>query len=477
MPDEQIRFEQHIGDLPERVFFANEEPLLETGEYVLVVLHRALRTEDNPVIEAACAHAAVLGVGVAVFCELDEAVAYASDRLFYFALGAFRELAIALSEKNIPCVQTIQRKTDKTDRLETLASRAIAIYTDEDHTHWDSAKLNRLLAIATQAVFFVDASRLVPVRVLPDKGISTTPAFRKTHGTLRDRYMAFRQEVTEAAIGFDLTANPVPIPTEEKNFGKCSDDELRSLVASLNINHSIPISEDHPPTQAEAQKRIETLKEHILARYKWIRNNPALEYSTSELSPYLHFGMVSPHQLLAEIESADVPKTYTWKFRDEFLTWREWSHYLAFHQPNLHDFDSLPNSAKKTLREHASDPRPELTDREDIINGNTPDATWNAAQREWLNTGWLHNNLRMYWAKQILRFTPKPETAWEMACYINDYISLDGRDPATYASMQWAFGKAKPGYSEKAIYGWVAPKSDRAILKRKGMKEWIEARQ
>ena len=101
----------------------------------------------------------------------------------------------------------------------------------------------------------------------------------------------------------------------------------------------------------------------------------------------------------------------------------------------------------------------------------------NAAQKEWLRTGWLHNNLRMYWAKQILRFTPTPEDAWELACYINDTLSLDGRDPATYASMRWAFGDAKPGYSEKEIYGWVAPKSDRAILKRTGMKDWIAERQ
>ncbi|PJF37754.1 MAG: DNA photolyase, partial [Phototrophicales bacterium] len=108
--------------------------------------------------------------------------------------------------------------------------------------------------------------------------------------------------------------------------------------------------------------------------------------------------------------------------------------------------------------------------------GNTPDRTWNAAQKEWRNCGWLHNNLRMYWAKQILRFTETPQQAWDLACYLNDHISLDGRDPATYASMQWAFGNAKLGYSEKEIYGWVAPKSDRTLLKRKGMKEWIQAR-
>lgn len=208
----------------------------------------------------------------------------------------------------------------------------------------------------------------------------------------------------------------------------------------------------------------------------WIRNNAALEHSTSQRSPYLHFGMISSHQVLAAIEASEVPKTYTWKFRDEFLTWREWSHYQAYYVPNLHEYEALPDKAKETLADHADDPRPEQLSKDDILQGRTGDDPWNAAQKEWLTTGWLHNNLRMYWAKQVLRFTQTPNAAWEMACYINDYISLDGRDPATYASMQWAFGNAKKGYSEKAIYGWVAPKSDRAILKRDGMAEWIAQR-
>ena len=187
--------------------------------------------------------------------------------------------------------------------------------------------------------------------------------------------------------------------------------------------------------------------------------------------------MLGPHQVLNEIESSNIPKKYTWKFRDEFLTWREWSHYQAFHQPNLHEYDSLPDKAKQTLSEHKDDERPELRTFAEIMSSNTSDRTWNALQKEWLNTGWLHNNLRMYWAKQILRFTKTSQEAWNTACYINDRISLDGRDPATYASMRWAFGDGKPGYSEKPIYGWVATKSDRAMLKREGMKEWIQSRQ
>ena len=463
-----VEFVQTAGDLPDRVVVANDKSVLESGSYVLVVLNRALRGEDNPVVDAALCHAEALDLPVVAYSELDEQVGWASERLFYFALGAFRECAIALQKRNIRCVQTIRREGD--DVLGAIASEAAAIYTDEDYTHWDRARLDGLLAIANQAVFFVDASRLVPIRKLPE-GVKTTPAFRKVHGGLRDRYAELRKEVPE----MKGKQTKVMLPTEH-NFADYSDVELRERVAKCDVNREIAISEEHPPTQAEIGKRIEILQEKILSRYKWIRNNAALEYSTSQLSPYMHFGMLSPHQLLWAIEVADVPKTYTWKFRDEFLTWREWSHYQAYYVPNLHEYEALPEKAKKTLEEHADDDRPELLSDDEILAGRSPDNTWNAAQREWMATGWLHNNLRMYWSKQILRFTKTPQSAWKMACYINDYISLDGRDPATYASMQWAFGNAKKGYSEKPIYGWVAPKSDRAILKRKGMAEWIEER-
>ena len=459
------------SDLPDRTTKANDRHILSNGAYVLVILNRALRGEDNPVIDAASVRAVELNLPLIVYSELDTTIEYASQRLCYFILGAFKELAISLSKRNISCVQTVKTEEDEA-RLRSLASKAAAIYTDEDYTHWDRARIQQIIDVATVAVFSVDASRLIPTRRLP-QNLKTTPEFRKAHGKLRDDYLDLRLKTNQKKLKGKITAKDLPI---EHNFAQYDDAATAELVKQLDINQKFEISKEHPPTQAEITKRIATLKSEILAKYKWIRNNPALEYSTSQLSPYLHFGMVSPHRILAEIESTEIPKSYTYKFRDEFLTWREWFHYRAFYTPNLHEYDSLPDEAKQTLLDHADDPRPDLCSFEDILQGNTSDRTWNAAQREWLNTGWLHNNLRMYWAKQILRFTKTPQEAWQIACYLNDNMSLDGRDPATYASIQWAFGDGKPGYSEKLIYGKVAPKSDRAILKREGMKKWIEIR-
>ena len=462
---------REIGDLPDRIFRANERSPLASGAYILVILNRALRGEDNPVIDAALIHGDRLNLDVVVYSELDTTAFHACDRLCYFVLGAFRELAQNLAEKEIKCVQVL--KADDEDLLPTLASEAAVIYTDEDYTYSDRQKLERILKLATQTVYFVDASRIVPTRQLP-KDLKTTPEFRKAHGKLRQQYIALRQEVHKSKIA--RVENKVTLPNEH-NFAGYSDAALIELIEDCDIDHNIKISQEHPPSQAEITARIDTLKTKILEKYKWNRNNAALKTSTSKLSPYLHYGMLSPHRVLNEIESSNIPKSYTYKFRDEFLTWREWSHYQAFHLPNIHEYDSLPDKAKQTLEEHKDDERPELKTFEEIMSGNTSDRTWNALQKEWLNTGWLHNNLRMYWAKQILRFTKTPQEAWNRACYINDRISLDGRDPATYASMRWAFGDGKPGYSEKPIYGWVATKSDRTMLKREGMKEWIESRQ
>ncbi|MEX7265615.1 hypothetical protein AB2D17_32555, partial [Pseudomonas aeruginosa] len=89
----------------------------------------------------------------------------------------------------------------------------------------------------------------------------------------------------------------------------------------------------------------------------------------------------------------------------------------------------------------------------DLLNGTTRDETWNACQRQFLVDGWMHNNLRMYWAKRIIALTPDPETAWATACYLNDRLSLDGRDPSTYGNIAASFGAGSPGRDGPPIYG------------------------
>ena len=227
-----------------------------------------------------------------------------------------------------------------------------------------------------------------------------------------------------------------------------------------------------PPSRAEVAKRLDRLQTEVLPAYAGARNNPARAEGASTLSPYLHFGVLGPREMVAAVMSADVPEKARAKFLDELLTWREWFHYKARTLRVPESYDRVPAWARRELAEHASDARPELETLRALLHGETRDEAWNACQKQYLLDGWMHNNLRMYWAKRIIAMTSSPEAGWATACYLNDRLSLDGRDPSTYGNLAWAFGDAAPGYGRKPIYGLVSTRTDSTIRKRTG-DDWI----
>jgi len=105
---------------------------------------------------------------------------------------------------------------------------------------------------------------------------------------------------------------------------------------------------------------------------------------------------------------------------------------------------------------------------EALTLGQTANETWNACKKQFLLDGWMHNNLRMYWSKRIIAMMPPPEAGWATACYLNDPLSLDDRDPSAYGNIAWAFGDGAPGHGRKPIFGSVSGRSDGAIRKRTG---------
>jgi len=207
--------------------------------------------------------------------------------------------------------------------------------------------------------------------------------------------------------------------------------------------------------------------------YAEARNDASRPEGASTLSPYLHFGVVGPREVMKAIKSADIPAQQANKFTDELLTWREWFYYKARTMRVPESYARIPNWARLQLEEHASDMRPELETLDALVHGETADETWNACQKQYLIDGWMHNNLRMYWAKRIIAMTPNPRIGWATACYLNDRLSLDGRDPSTYGNLAWAWGDAAPGYGKKPIYGLVLDRTDRSIRQKPGGAEWI----
>jgi len=211
-----------------------------------------------------------------------------------------------------------------------------------------------------------------------------------------------------------------------------------------------------------------------LPGYGKSRNHPEID-ATSRLSPYLHFGHISPLTVALAVQKADAPKADREPFINELLIWRELAINLVTFNPNYDSCECGENWAHKTLAEHAKDKRPVVYNERELEKAETHDPLWNAAQMQMVNTGWMHNYMRMYWGKKILEWTPRPAQAHAIAVRLNDKYELDGRDPKGYACVAWAVvGKFDRPWFERPIFGTIRYMSLASTGKKFDSKKYIE---
>jgi deoxyribodipyrimidine photo-lyase len=441
----------------------NDRQVADGGRYVLCWLQQALRARDNPVIDAAVRLGNALGLPVLVYHGVREDYPNASDRLHRFILGASVDLAIGCRERGLACVQHV----DRADRREKglvyrLGSDAAALVLEDQPTFVARWQAERVAARTAVPVYAVNAACLVPPAVLGD-GIGGRSGFLRRHEPERETWGDADDEAADVApFGDTLPFAP----------DRLDDLDLDALVSGMAIDHSVPASPAFPAGRAAAKERLLRLTRDVLPGYATARNDATQREGASGLSPYLHFGVLGPREVMRAVADAQAGARHKIKFADELLGWREWFHYQARSLTAPERYDRVAGWARTTLAEHADDPRPDVESLETMLRGETRDETWNACQRQFLRFGWMHNNLRMYWAKRIIAMTPDPETAWVTACYLNDRLSLDGRDPSTYGNIAAMFAGA-PGDRERPIYGRVATRGDGSTRRRDGGDAWL----
>jgi deoxyribodipyrimidine photo-lyase len=219
-----------------------------------------------------------------------------------------------------------------------------------------------------------------------------------------------------------------------------------------------------------ALKRLGEFLRHDLKSYEGARNHPELR-GTSRLSPYLHFGHIGPLTVALAVEEAVKQGKATPAAQDRFLEqligWRELSVLFVRHEPNYDNWECAAPWARKTLLEHAGDARPYRYTLKQLECGETHDELWNAAQREMVQTGWMHGYMRMYWAKKILEWAPEPATAFEWAVTLNDRYELDGRDPNGYAGIAWSIvGRHDRPWFNRPVFGLVRPMTGASMARK-----------
>lgn len=459
---------------PLRIHRKNEAPVHPAGEYVLywMIAHRRLRW--NFALDRALSRARGLGKPLLIFEALRADYPWASDRLHAFVLDGMAEHGAALAGTPIGYYPYVERTAGEgKGLLAALASRACQVVTDE----FPSFFLPRMVHAAAQrlpvVLEAVDSNGLLPLAAA-DRTFGRAVDFRRF---LQRNLIPHLCAAPRAAPLADLELPPCPAQPVaiRERWPPATPAELARpplLCAALPIDHAVApaaLSGGEEPARAALRRFLASR----LARYEE-RNQPEAE-AASGLSPYLHFGHLSAHEIFYEVtrheswapsrvsDAANGSKEGFWGmsraaegFLDQLITWRELGFNRSFREADTERYGSLPAWAKQTLAEHAADPRPALYTRAEFEAAATHDEVWNAAQRELLATGVIHNYLRMVWGKMILAWSATPEEALATMIELNNKYALDGRDPNSYSGIFWCLGRYdRPWAPERPVFGVV----------------------
>jgi deoxyribodipyrimidine photo-lyase len=249
-----------------------------------------------------------------------------------------------------------------------------------------------------------------------------------------------------------------------------SRQEIMRALDNLPIDQTIHAA----PMKGGSKQAKRTLTRFVadrLPQYHTKRND-LNEDASSGLSPWLHFGHISTHEILSHVlptnpspdfETIRGQREGWWRlspgteaFLDQLLVWRELGFNGCTWIPDFERYDSLPSWALQTLQQHAGDPRSYLYTYEQFRDGQTHDALWNAAQQQLVREGRMHNYLRMLWGKKILEWSPDARRAFNTMLEINNRYALDGRDPNSWSGIAWVLGRYDRAWGpERPIFGKV----------------------
>ncbi|MCC5888042.1 MAG: FAD-dependent oxidoreductase [Gammaproteobacteria bacterium] len=438
--------------LRERSLALNDQGAKPERPRVLYWMRVAMRSQDNPALEAALTLAHALDRPLLVYQGLSERYPFASDRHHRFILEGARDVASALAERGVAYAFHLERPDHRGDHLLQLAAESAAVVTEifpwKPLADWTSTLARR----ADCGVLAVDSSCLVPMPRVDAR--SCDRAFR-----FRDATASLRRRALEAPPFESLPAVPGDLPDLPFEPVDLEQADLAALIASCHIDHTVAPVPHTPGGSRAAETRWQSFRDQRLVRYHRQRNDPLAD-GVSRLSAYLHYGQISPFRIARE--AAAQGGAGAEKFLDELLVWRELAWAFCFHHPQHEQLSVLPEWARATLEVHRQDRRPVLHDWETLARGRSGDALWDAAQRSLRIHGELHNNVRMTWGKALLAWTPDAGTALARLIDLNHRYALDGRDPNSYAGILWCLGLFdRPFQPEQPILGSVRGRDTR----------------
>ena len=425
-----------------RIKVLNQKKMVP-GDYVLYWMQQSQRAEENHALEYAVELANHLNLPLLVVFGLTDAYPEANLRHYQFMIEGLRETSSALAERRI---KMVIHKGEPPNVALNVGKKAAVIVCDRGYLrhqrNWRQKVAEQVLCRMVQ----VESDAVIPIEVVSNKAEYAARTIRpKIHRNLDSYLSAFKS---------------VPLKKSSKGL-PARGIELRnidSLLSKLDIDRSVgPVTNYYKGGTFEAKRKFTDFVTNRLKMYDSHSNQPQTD-DISNMSPYLHFGQVSPLYLalsIKEVGKKTKDTTNIEAYLEQLIVRRELSINFVYYTPDYDRYSCIPGWAKQTLSDHESDKRPYQYSIKQLEEADTHDRYWNAAMLEMKNTGFMHNYMRMYWGKKILEWSRTPKKAFKTTLALNNKYFLDGRDPNSFTGVAWLYGIHDRAWQERPIFGKV----------------------
>jgi deoxyribodipyrimidine photo-lyase len=454
-----------MKQISERVQLLNNKSANNDGKYVLYWMQMFKRAEFNHALNFAIQAANERRLPLVVYEGLKYYYPWASDRIHTFILEGVAEKRAAFEKRGIKYIFYLQKdENSPRDTVARIARDAALIVTDDFPCFIIPAHNAAIVRRAEIPVYAVDSNGVVPLSRFEKEEYAAYTIRPKIKKMLGDYLKPFAEEKIIVRAG-DLNVDCPDTQVTEKN--------IAALVAECAIDHAVKPSFVYHGGAENGRKRLKKFLKEILEDYDQARNKPEKDGS-SRLSSYLHFGFLSSLEIALAVRDADAPKESKDAYLEEIIVRRELSYNFTRFNADYDSLKSLPEWVHKTMREHIDDARAPVYSLEQLEAGETYDELRNAAQREMVETGEIHNYVRMLWGKNVIGWTRSYEEAFEMLVHLNNKYCLDGRNPNSYAGILWCFGKHDRPWMKRPVFGTMRYMTSASTGRKFDSKKYIE---
>jgi deoxyribodipyrimidine photo-lyase len=252
------------------------------------------RAEENDALNFAIDLANNQRKPLVVFFGIYKDFPNANNRSFRFMLEGLQETANNIRQLGAMFLSSV---IFPPKGVQKLAENASFVVFDKGYTklqrYWRETTIEKI----NNTVYEVEADVVVPVEIASSKEVYSAATLRKKIWKHIPNFLesSKRNKLKERISGESSVINNVDLSS------------IDDLILSLKLDKEIsPTVRFHRGT-TRAKDRLKTFIDKRLLKYSELKNEPGMEY-LSDMSPYLHFGQISPVYIVRKIKKAGCSK-------------------------------------------------------------------------------------------------------------------------------------------------------------------------